>query len=164
MSLDLVKYREALSGDELSFLRRKETKERKQFYKVVRVFMILCFVCPFIIAWFRAIEGVENPFSLTYYFLGVSFLATFSGAGIYWGYYNHLRKVQKDIRVGTKTIERTYVTRKQYIPSNNSFYFYLSSAIKLSIEVNEPDFRRLDTGDELSIEYTTYSKLYLGYF
>ena len=65
MSLDLVKYREALSGDELSFLRRKETKERKQFYKVVRVFMILCFVCPFIIAWFRAIEGVENPFSLT---------------------------------------------------------------------------------------------------
>ena len=164
MSVELVKYREALSKDELSFLRNKEGKELKQFFKIVRVFMVLCFVCPFIIAWFRAVEGMENPFSLAYYFMGVTFLACFSGAGIYWGYYHNLRKVQKDISSGTKTIERTYITRKQYIPSNNSFYLYLTSSIKLSIEVNELDFRRLENGDEVNIEYTTFSKLYLGYF
>ena len=164
MSLDLVKYREPLSKDELSFLIRKEEKERKQFYKIVRVFMILCFVCPFIVAWFRAVEGQENPFSFTYYFVGVVFLLCFSTAGIYWGYYHNLRKVQLDIKYKTKTIERTYITRKQYMPINNEYFFYLSSSVKLSIEVAEPDYRRLGKGDEVNIEYTTFSKLYLGYF
>lgn len=164
MSLEIVKYREPLSNDELSFLQKKEEKERKQFYKVARVFMIMSFICPFVVAWFRALEGSENPFSITYYFGSVLFLMGFSGLGLYWGYYNNLRKVQQDITNGTKTIERTFITRKQYMPLKNSYFFYLSSAVKLSIEVNEYDFRRLENGDELNIEYTTYAKLYLGYF
>lgn len=164
MSLELIKYRESLNKEELSFLRRKEEKERKQLYKIVRVFMILCFICPFIIAWFRAAEGQENPFSFTYYFIGVIFLLCFSAAGIYWGYYHNLRKVQLDIKYGTKTIERAFITRKQYMPVNNAYFFYLSSAVRLSIEVAEYDYRRLNSGDEVNIEYTTYSKMYLGYF
>ncbi len=164
MSVELVQYREPLNKDELSFLRRKEEKERKQIYKIIKVFMVLCFICPFVVAWFRAIAGFENPFSPVSYFLGVLFLACFSGVGIYWGYYHNLRKVQLDLKQGTKTIERAYITRKQYMPTSNSYFFYLSSAIKLSIEVDEFDYRRLDKGDEVNIEYTTYSQLYLGYF
>jgi hypothetical protein len=164
MSFELVKYREPLDKEELSFLRRKEEKERKQFYKIFRVFMVLSFICPFLVAWFRAIEGVENPFSIARYFLGVIFLLCFSGVGIYRAYYYNLRKVQHDIKNGTKTIERTYITRKQYMPLNHTYFFYLSSPNKLSIEVDEYDYRRLDKGDEVSIEYTTVSKLYLGYF
>ncbi len=164
MSVELIQYREPLNRDELAFLKKKEERERKQLYKIIRVFMILCFVCPFIVAWFRAIAGFENPFSPLNYFLGVLFLILFSGFGIYWGYYHNLRKVQLDIRKGTKTIERTYITRKQYMPSSNSYFFYLTSAVKLSIEVDEYDFRRLEKGDEVSIEYTTFSRIYLGYF
>jgi hypothetical protein len=164
MSLELIKHREPLNREELSFLRRKEERERKQLFKIVRVFLILCFVCPFVVSWFRAVEGVENPFSYYYYFGGVFFLICFSGAGIYWGYYHNLRKVQLDIHYGTKTIERTLITRKQYMPLNHAYFFYLSSPNKLSIEVNEFDYGRLHNGDEVSIEYTTYAKLYLGYF
>jgi hypothetical protein len=50
------------------------------------------------------------------------------------------------------------------MPVNNSYFFYLSSAIKLSIEVEEYDYRRLEKGDEVNIEYTTFSQMYLGYF
>lgn len=164
MSLQLVTYRERLSNEELRFLRKKEEKERKQFYRVAKVFMILCFICSFLVSVFRAFDGAEDPFAIANYFLGVLFLVCFSGVGIYWGYYHNLRKVQKDIKAGTKTIERAFIIRKQYMPANNTYFFFLSSAVKLSIEVDEYDYRRLDNGDELSIEYTSFSKLYLGYF
>lgn len=164
MSLDLIKYKEPLSQEELAFLKEKEAKERRQLYKVVRVFMVMCFICPFVAAWYKAAKGEEMAFSYGNYFLGVVFLLCFSGLGIYWSYYLHLRKVQKDIRHNTKIIERTIITRKQYMPSNNTYFFYLASPIKLSIEVNEDDYRRLDTGDEVNIEYTGYSNFYLGYF
>lgn len=164
MSVDLIKYKQPLTQDELSFLRKKEKKERKQLYKAVRVFMIMCFVCPFIVAWFRAIWGGENPFSFATYFLGVAFLLCFSAAGVYWSYYNTLRKVHLDIKYGTKTIEKTFVTRKQYMPTGNAYYVYLSSAVRLSIEVSEEYYRNLHAGDEINIEYTSYSNQYLGYF
>jgi hypothetical protein len=164
MSVELQKYREPLSKEEISFLRQKVEKERRQIYKIVRVFMILSFVVPFIVAWLRAFGGEENAFSLLHYFVGALFLLCFSAAGIYWGYYHNLRKVQLDLKHGTKTIERAFITRKQYMPVNNSYFFYLSSAIKLSIEVDELDYRRLEKGDEVSIEYTTFSQMYLGYF
>lgn len=164
MALELVRYREPLDREELSFLKKKAEKERKQLYKIIRVFMVLCFICPFVVAWFRALGGHEHPFSILTYFLGVVFLMGFSGVGIYWSYYNTLRKVVLDIRNGTKTIERTFITRKQYMPSNNTYFFYLSSAVKLSIEVDEHDYRRLEMGDEVNIEYTTHSRVYLGYF
>lgn len=164
MSLELVKYREPLSSEELSFLVRKEEKERKQFYKIIRVFMILSFVCPFVVAWFKALAGADDPFSVVAYFFGVLFLMCFSGLGIYWSYYHNLRKLQMDIRGGMKTIERVFIIRKQYMPLNNAFFFYLSSAVKLSIEVNEFDYRRLNKGDEINIEYAGFSRIYLGYF
>ncbi|HRO42162.1 MAG TPA: hypothetical protein PL009_04975 [Flavipsychrobacter sp.] len=164
MSVELVKYRQSLNREEVSFLRRKEEKDRKQIFRIARVFMILCFVCPFIVAWFRAFAGHQNPFSIGYYFLGVFFLVCFSLAGLYWGYYHNLRKLRLDLKHRTKTIERAFITRKQYMPSNDSYFFYLTSAVKLSIEVAEYDYRRLDKGDEVSIEYTTFSNMYLGYF
>ena len=63
-----------------------------------------------------------------------------------------------------QTIERVNVTRKQYMPQNNTYYLYLSSPVKLSIEVSIDDYRQVGEGDELSIEYATHSKFYLGYF
>jgi hypothetical protein len=162
--VQLYRYNEPLEKEELAFLVRKEEKERKQFYKLIRIFMVFCFVCPFIIVWFRAWNDVENPFSYGFYFGSVFFLACFGGFAVYMGYRISLWKVQKDLQVGTKTIERTTITRKQYMPHNNTFYFYLSSPNKLSIEVKGEDFHSMKDGDELSIEYTTYSKMYLGYF
>lgn len=164
MSLELIRYNQPLDIEELEFLTKKENKERVQFYRIFRYFMIVSFIAPFILAWFRAVDGQEDPFSYSYYFLGVLFLLVFSGGTLYVSYYFTLRKVQADIRDRTKTIEYTHITRKQYMPHNNSYYFYLNSPNKLSIEVSEGDFHSMESGDELSIEYTTHSKLYLGYF
>ncbi|HTN46810.1 MAG TPA: hypothetical protein VL098_10725 [Flavipsychrobacter sp.] len=164
MDVHLIKYKTALSKDELSFLKQKEMKERKQLYKVVRVLMIMCFICPFAGAWIKALKGDELAFSYLYYFLGVTFLMFFSGIGVFMSYRAHLYKVRQDIRHATKTVETVQITRKQYMPSNNTYYFYLSSPVKLSIEVEEEYYRSLEKGDQVNIEYTPYSKQYLGYF
>jgi hypothetical protein len=164
MSVELTRYSQPLEPDELDFLVKKEEKERIQFYKVVRYCMILSFVAPFVVAWVRAAEGVEDPFSYGIYFIGVVFLVCFSGTGIYISYSRTLRKVQADIKERTKMIEHTHITRKQFMPQNNTYYFYLDSPNKLTIEVSQNDYHSMNEGDEISIEYTTHSKQYLGYF
>jgi hypothetical protein len=164
MPVELIRHQEPLNEDELFFLKKKLSRERSQYFKLIRILMILCFVCPYLIALGRAVEGAPDAFSYKVYFLGVFFLLAFSGVGVYFAYYNNLRKVRSDIRHKTKTIERAHIVRKQYMSQNNCFYFYIDSPNKLSIEVNELDYNRLDTGDEVNIEYTSVSRIYLGYY
>jgi len=159
-----ILYNELLNAEELAFLERKELRERKQFYKVVRMLILLSFICPFVLAWYKAIDGVPNPFGYGVYFLGVLFLLGFSGFALWIVYRSNLGKVRADIAGGSKIVEQVRITRKQHMAVNNSFYFYLDSLVKLSIEVSEKDFHQLSEGDEVNIEYTANAKLYLGYF
>jgi hypothetical protein len=157
-------YVEPLDIGELRFLQKKEQHDRKQLYKVVRILLFLSFIIPFIVAWFRALNGAPNPFSYLGYFVTVIVLLGISGIGLYFAYRSSLQMVRRDVHRRTKTIEQTHITRKQYMPQNNTWYFYLDSPTRLSIEVDEADYNRLREGDELNIEYTTYAKLHLGYF
>ncbi|RYD55677.1 MAG: hypothetical protein EOP56_15275 [Sphingobacteriales bacterium] len=164
MTQQLIRYNEPMTYDELDFLSKKEAGERAQYYRFIRIAMILSFICPFVIAWLKAIEGMDDPFSIVSYFGGVLLLLAFSGVAIWLTYKRNLGKIHSDLHYKTKTIEQTHITRKQFVPQNNTYHFYIDSPIKLSIEVTPDDYRRLDKGDELSIEYSTYSQLYLGYF
>lgn len=157
-------YHEPLEPGEVDFLRRKVAQERRQFYKVLRVLLIMCFICPFLVAWIRALVGAPDPFSYKAYFLGVGFLMGFSGVTSYISYHYFLRKTELDLRSNQKLVERAHITGKRYMPQTNSYHFYLDSPTKLTIEVSEPDYLALEEGDEVNIEYTSVSKLYLGYF
>lgn len=161
---ELVKYEEPLEEEEILFLVRKELKERKQYYKVFSLLMIMSFVIPFAGAWYRAYDGAPNAFSVPRFFVSAAILLTISGAAVYLTYRVNLRKVQTDIRTRIKTIECAHVVRKLYMPQNDSYFLYLDSKNKLSIEVQANDFHRLDTGDEVNIEFTKNARLYLGYF
>jgi len=162
--MEVVHYIEPLNKEELIFLKKKEERDRHYFYLAVRMIMIICFVIPFILAWISALLGKPNAFNFGRYFFGVGFLLCFAGLCIYISYHYYLRKVQQDIRLHTKTVERTQITQKKFMPQNGVYYFYLDSPNKLSIEVEEKDFNRFEDGDEVNIEYTTFSKQYLGYF
>jgi hypothetical protein len=164
MSLALQKYTEPLNDEELMFLRRKEERERKQYYKVYRLLMVMSFIIPFAGAWYRAADGAPNAFSREKFFLAAGVLLFISTFATYMAYLFNLRRVQRDIKYKTKTIEIDHITNKKYMPHNNCYYFYIDSTVRLSIEVTQLDFHRLDVGDEVAIEYTTHSKEYLGYF
>jgi hypothetical protein len=164
VSFELQRYVEPLNSDELKFLERKESTERAQYYKVFQLLMILSFIIPFVGAWYRAYDGAPNAFSTTKFFFTASVLLFISSFSTYLTYCVNLRKVQLDLRDRTKTIEVSHVTRKLQIPSKKAYYLYIDSTIKLSIEVSYEDYVLRNEGDEVCIEYTTHSKLYLGYF
>lgn len=170
MSLELQKYEptqqctEPLNNSELRYLETTEAKERKVYYQVFSILMFMSFIIPFIGSWYRAYEGAENAFSPIRFFVSAGVLLFISSFATYMSYRSSLLKIQRDIKHKTKTIEKNHITRKLHIPTKNSFYFYIDSSIKLSIEVSQNDYLSMKEGDEVSIEYTTYSKHYLGYF
>ncbi|OJW84610.1 MAG: hypothetical protein BGO69_07760 [Bacteroidetes bacterium 46-16] len=164
MADELEKYNEPLEVEEIIFLVRKEQKERKQYFRVFSFLMIMSFIIPFAGAWYRAFEGAPNAFSLPRFFVSACVLLTISGAAVWSAYRVNLRKIQADIKSRTKTVECAHVVRKLYMPQNNAYFLYLDSTNKLSIEVQETDYYRLQAGDEVNIEFATHSRLYLGYF
>ena len=164
MSVAVVRYLEPLTADERAFLVRKETRDRRQFYRVMRVLLPICFALPFAMAWGKAIAGLPNPFSYASYFIGVGVLLFLTLGGAFLAYRSNLWLLHQDLRSNTKTIERATITRKRFMPQTNTCFFYLDSPVKLSVEVSAQYFDRLDAGDELNIEYATYSKAYFGYF
>jgi len=163
-SLQLERYIEPLDENEVLFLEKKESKDRKQYYRVFRLLMFLSFIIPFAGAWYRAYDGAPNAFSATRFFFTAGVLLSISSVSTYLTYRVNLRKIQLDIHKRTKTIETSHITRKLHIPGKNSYHFYIDSGIRLSIEASAIDYERLHAGDEICIEYTTHSRQYLGYF
>ncbi len=162
--MQLQKYIEPLNESELTFLIKKEARERRQYYKTFRMLMILSFIIPFAGAWYRAADGAPNAFSPTKIFFSAGVLLSICSVSTYLTYRINLKRVQQDIHDRTKTIELSPITRKLHISMKNAYYFYIDSAVKLSIEVTPDFFDSLNEGDEVCIEYTTHSQLYLGYF
>ena len=164
MPEELVIYTEPLEAEELQFLEKKAATDRSNYYKVFQWLMVGSFVIPYAGAWYRAADGVENAFSPTRFFAVAGVLVTLSSVSIYITYRTYLRKVRMAIRAKTKTIEKSRITKKVNVASNGTFHFYIDSKYKLSVEVSQGDYLLMNEGDEVSIEYATHSKEYLGYF
>lgn len=164
MSYAITRYHEPLNDTERSFLLKKEAKERRQYFVVYRAVMVACFVIPFITSWYRAYDGAPNAFSYIRFFVTTFTLLAISTTAVYLSYRTYHRKLLLDLRDSTKTIETSHITRKLAMPARNEYHFYTDSHVKLSIEVSEAYYHSLKEGDEVSIEYTTHSRLYLGYF
>ena len=164
VSTGLQLYREPLNDSEIAFLVRKETKEKRLYYKLFRIAMVVSFVLPFLGSWYRAFEGAPNAFSPARYFVTTGILLFMSAGATWVSYRANLQKIQHDIKERTKTIEMARIKQKLHMPQNNTYHFYLYSPTRLSIEVSQDDYFRFLEGDEVSIEYTTYSQYYLGYF
>jgi hypothetical protein len=164
VSLELQPYKEPLELDELIFLENKELKERGQYLKIYRLLMFFSLLIPFAGAWYRVSENAPNSFSPLRYFFSAGVLLFISTVATFLSYRVYHRKVRLDIKEKTKTIEISRITRKLYVATRKTFYFYIDSRVKLSIEVSDADYKAFKEGDEVSIEYATHSKLYLGYF
>ena len=160
----LIKYQEPLRPEELAFLVNREAKERSIYFRIFRILMVVSFVLPYIAAWYRAFDDAPLAFSYPRFFISAGILLFISAFSTYCTYLFFLRRIQQDIRLQTKTIEISRITQKLYIERNNTYHFYLDSPSKLSIDVSERDFDRLREGDEVSIEFTTHAREYLGYF
>jgi hypothetical protein len=170
-------YEEPMNEQELSFLKKKEEKEKRLFVRTVRNLSVLFVIIPCCLGIIMeslkrsedtpvmaAIREKEDPHVNLYYFFGMFFLLLLVGIASFVSYNRTLKKLSKDIRIGRKTVEQTIVSRKMFIESNNTYHFYLNSTFRLSIEVSKEDYENYAEGDEINIEYSSYSKNYFGYF
>lgn len=149
MAVETSVIREPLDDDELHFLEEKARKDSRLFLHFIRWMIVACLLI---------------PLSFDNYYYGLLFLLIFSGSCAYFSYHISLRKVLKDIARHTKIIERCTIKRKHFMAINNTYHFYIHASQKLSIEVSEEVYNRMNEGDEISIEYSEFSKMYLGYY
>lgn len=166
-----------MNESELSFLKKKEEKEKRLFIRTVRNLSVIFIIIPCCLGIIMeslkrsqetpamaAISEKEDPYVYLYYFFGMLFLLLVVGITSFVSYNRTLKRLSKDIRIGNKTVEQTIVSRKMFIESNNTYHFYLNSTFRLSIEVSKEDYGNYAEGDEINIEYSSYSKNYFGYF
>jgi hypothetical protein len=176
MSSASYTYEESMNDSELSFLKTKEEKEKRTFFRTVRILLVLSIVpcCLGIIMEsikrssdppeMTKLREQEDPHVYLYYFFGMIFLLLLVAVGSYIAYYRSLGRLHKDILLNRKTIENAAISRKQFVNSNNTYHFFLRSTFKLSIEVSKEDYEAYEEGDEINIEYSTHSRVYFGYF
>lgn len=153
-----------LSDVEVGMLSEKEITDRQQYFKVYRALMIFCFVISFLTSWYRAFDGAPNAFSYMRFFATTGILLFIVSAATYASYRYYHSTLQQDLVDRTKTIETHRITKKVFIPANNTCHLYTTSRTTLSIEVSPEYFAALGEGDEVSLEFATHSRLYLGYF
>jgi hypothetical protein len=162
-------YQEALSFSELAFLKKKASKEEHAFQRILNVMLMGAVVISFAGAWKNIqkegkVFNTETIFSWENYFITLIILSFIFWVAIRFSRSTELTKIKKDIRQKTKIVERVMITKKTFLPHNNTFHFYLNSLQKLSIQVDEEDFMTLSEGDEINIEYSKNAGIYFGYF
>ncbi|WP_118972783.1 hypothetical protein [Taibaiella koreensis] len=170
-------YQEPMTDSELSYLKEKEAREKRAFLRTMRTLAVLFVIVPCCLGIIMEsvkrsqdtpamarLREEQEPRVYLYYVLGMIFLLLVVIVGGYIGYLRNLKPLVKDIRLGNKTIENTGIMRKQHVSSNNTHHFFLRSTFKLSIEVSKEDYALYEEGDEINIEYSTFSKVYFGYF
>ena len=176
MSAAVFFYQESMNQAELSYLTEKRDKERRVFMRVLRTLSVIFIVLPCCIS--IIMEGIvrsndtpealkikerEEPHIYLFYFLGMIFLLLVVAVASYFSYSRTLKMMERDIRQGEKTVEQTSINRKMAM-GNGTYHFYLNSAYKLSIEVTAEEYADYQEGDEINIEYSTWSGIYFGYF
>lgn len=164
MTTELRKYTEPLQDNEFAFLVSKEKNRRKGYYSMYHKLMIGCFFLPFFGTWYSAASGAVDAFSYTRYFLVTGVLLVICAIATYLLYRYNVRNILQDIKYKMKTIATHAIISKRFIVQNDSYFFYISSKPLLYIEVSQYDFFKRKQGDEVTIEYATYSKEFLGYF
>ncbi|MES2478895.1 MAG: hypothetical protein V4561_07400 [Bacteroidota bacterium] len=162
-------YQEALSFSELAFLKKKASKEEHAFQRILKVMLTGAVVISFAGAWKNIqkegkVFNTETIFSWENYFITLLILSFIFWVAIRFSRSTELTKIKKDIRQKIKIVERVMITKKTFLPHNNTFHFYLNSLQKLSIQVDEEDFMTLSEGDEINIEYSKNAGIYFGYF
>lgn len=159
---------EPLNIDELEFLERRYRSESKIYMRGMNVLLVLAAVAPLIVCLVLLMlnRAEENTLDNLYqiYFMGLAFMMGFVGMIALVSYRLKVRAYYKDTMSKKKIIEQTNIIQKKYMKLNNTYHFYLSSAVMYTVEVGPADFEHFQLGDEINVEYAQYSKEYFGYF
>lgn len=170
-------YTEPMTESELDFIKEKKEIDAPKFYRILRILGLIFITIPLLGAIMTEITKYynrnaskelrdrieyENPISgyVVAFFIFIIIIVVIAVVA----YNRSIKKLLLDLKNKTKIIEQAEIKRKLYVKQNGTYFFYLDSPNKLSIEVSARDYELLQEGDEINIEYSFYSRIYFGYF
>lgn len=173
---------ENLDQGELEYIQNRYSSEYKKFTKAYKNGLIVVFFTSLMIfiiliiisfytdeAYKEEIElGLYEPITIEevilYSVISLVGITIMFSIAFSFGYLLQLYNLKKDVDGKTKTIEITNIIEKKYMPHNDSYHFIIESQNKHSLEVDKDTYVLYADGDEINLEYTTYSKIDLGYY
>jgi len=157
-------YLEHMDASELEFLAKEARKQKRVYDRILIILLSGSVLMSFLGGWHYVKIIDATVFSWSYYAFMLSVLSLLSFGGVWSSKRWHLHKLIKDLRQQTKTIEKVLITKKTFLPHNNTYHLYIDSVYRLSIQVEWWFFELRNEGDEINIEYSTNAKIYFGYF
>lgn len=154
---------EPLDEDELAFVQHRYHQESKDYLFAMNWLLKVAVAIPFFVGILYYIRYRDTHLMLNAFLIALLSTLAISVVAGFASYMRNLYYLHRDSREKTKVVESVYVTEKKYMALNNTWHFYISSPVKISIEVSPEDFQRFAINDEINIEYSRYARIYFGY-
>ena len=151
-----------LSSEEKLFLQDSYEKNKKKF---IRNTLFISSVAFFIsISSLFKFDMDTKEVYLNWFVFACVQLVLFSIIAIssVIAYFIKIHPLKKDYLCNYKLIEVVSITRKVHMKASNSYHFYVLSAFRLSLEVDQILYDQYDVDDELNLELSYYSHVFLG--
>lgn len=151
-----------LSSEEKLFLQDSYEKNKKKFIRNTLFISSVAFLIS-ISSLFKFDMETKEVYLNWFVFACVQ-LVLFSIIAIssVIAYFIKIHPLKKDYLCNHKLIEVVSITRKVHMKASNSYHFYVLSAFRLSFEVDQILYDQYDVDDELNLELSYYSHVFLG--
>jgi hypothetical protein len=153
-----------MDDDEIDFVNQRYQHASKEYMYGMNIMLVGAVGLAFLVALFNYLHDPNFEETLIIYGYAQSITAVIALIIVIANYLLSLYDLNVDLKRKLKIAEQVTITEKKYMESNNSYHFYISSEVKYSIEVPEDSFNYFQINDEITIEYTKYAALYLGYY
>lgn len=151
-----------LSLEEKIFLQDSYQKNKRRFIKNTLFITCVAFLIA-ISALFKFDTDTKQVYLNWFVFACVQIvLITIIAISALIAYYIKIYPIKKDYLCNYKLIEVVTITKKVHMKATNTFHFYVLSAFRLSFEVDQDLFDQYEVADELNLELSYYSHLFLG--
>ena len=151
-----------LSLEEKIFLQDSYQKNKRRFIKNTLFITCVAFLIA-ISALFKFDTDTKQVYLNWFVFACVQIvLITIIAISALIAYYIKIYPIKKDYLCNCKLIEVVTITKKVHMKATNTFHFYVLSAFRLSFEVDQDLFDQYEVADELNLELSYYSHLFLG--
>lgn len=169
-------YQESMDQEEIIFLQKKYRKDHAAFIQAFRGIFLFFLLIPgaggiFMEGYHRRYhpenykpQELQDAYFYLFYVKITLIILILIVLGGWTVYHRTLHQLKRDMKQGLKNVEQTQITRKTHFKGTDSYYFYLKTKKRLSIEVSAEDFNKFVVGDEINIEYAPRSLVYFGYF
>ena len=151
-----------LSLEEKIFLQDSYQKNKRRFIKNTLFITCVAFLIA-ISGFFKFDMDTKQVYLNWFVFACVQIvLITIIAISALIAYYIKIHPIKKDYLCNYKLIEVVTITKKVHMKATNTFHFYVLSAFRLSFEVDQELFDQYEVADELNLELSYYSHLFLG--